>query len=186
MHRRQPLPRLWLMTDERQGDQLWNALRRLPRGAGIVFRHYGLPLAERRKLFDAVKRRARARGQSVLLAGPSRLARSWGAAGSHDPGRRPGLTSSSAHSVRELRAAEAAGARFVFVSPVFPTDSHPGARVLGQSGFARIARQARIPVIALGGVDASRARGLKALGAYGWAAINAWTKPARKGSGRSS
>ena len=30
MRRRQPLPRLWMMTDERQGDALWEALDRLP------------------------------------------------------------------------------------------------------------------------------------------------------------
>ena len=35
MKRRQPLPRVWLMTDERQGDGLWGALERLPRGAGM-------------------------------------------------------------------------------------------------------------------------------------------------------
>jgi thiamine-phosphate pyrophosphorylase len=38
------------MTDERLGDALWTALRRLPRGAGIVFRHYATPPAERRAL----------------------------------------------------------------------------------------------------------------------------------------
>ena len=54
MHRRQPLPRLWLMTDERQGDGLLAALARLPAGAGIVFRHYSLPEAARRALFDRV------------------------------------------------------------------------------------------------------------------------------------
>ena len=58
MNRRQPhpprlwhpkrLPRLWMMTDERQGDALWSALERLPRGAGVVFRHYSLPAAARR------------------------------------------------------------------------------------------------------------------------------------------
>src|SRR5439155_26981070 len=42
MHARHPLPRLWLMTDERQGDGLWAALERMPRGAGVVFRHYSL------------------------------------------------------------------------------------------------------------------------------------------------
>src|SRR5690348_8595128 len=59
MQRRQPLPRLWLMTDERQGDALWEALERLPRGAGIVFRHYGLSAGERRRLFEQVRKAAR-------------------------------------------------------------------------------------------------------------------------------
>jgi thiamine-phosphate pyrophosphorylase len=175
MHRRQPLPRLWLMTDERQGEDLWRALRRLPRGAGIVFRHYGLPAPVRRMLFERVKRYARPRGQLLLLAGPARLARAWGADGSHDSSRAPGLMSAPAHSLREIRAAEAAGARFVFLSPVFPTVSHPGGGSLGRIRFGLTSARARIPVIALGGINASRAKSLAALGAYGWAAIDAWS-----------
>ena len=174
MQRRHPLPRLWLMTDERQGEGLWAAIRRLPRGAGIVFRHYGLPSGERRVLFERVRREARRRHHLLLLAGPTRLARSWRADGSHDRIRRPGIRSAPAHDLRELRAAELAGAELVFVSPVFPTRSHPGARTLGRPRFGLIARQARIKVIALGGVDRRRAAGLARLGAYGWAGIDAW------------
>ncbi|MGZ8345439.1 MAG: thiamine phosphate synthase, partial [Allosphingosinicella sp.] len=68
MSRRQPLPRLWLMTDERQGEGLWEALERLPRGSGVVFRHHGLARAERRKLFDRVVRVAKRR-RLLVLAG---------------------------------------------------------------------------------------------------------------------
>jgi thiamine-phosphate pyrophosphorylase len=39
--------------------------------------------------------------------------------------------------------------------------------------FTWLARQTRLPVIALGGMNERRARGLE--GAYGWAAIDAWT-----------
>jgi thiamine-phosphate pyrophosphorylase len=155
MLRRQPLPRLWLMTDERQGERLWEALERLPKGSGVVFRHYGLARAERRKLFERVRRVARRRR---LLLLPS--------------GRGNGL-SASAHNLRELKAAERSGAALVFLSPAFPTRSHPGARALGPVRFGLIARQARIPVIALGGVDARNAPRLPHI--YGWAGIDAWT-----------
>jgi thiamine-phosphate pyrophosphorylase len=174
MQRRQPLPRLWLMTDERQGEGLWPALERLPRGAGIVFRHYRCPSAERRLLFERVKRAARRRHCLLLLAGSPALARVWGADGSHDSARRAGLTSAPAHNLAELRAAERAGASFVFLSPLFPTRSHPEGRILGRVRFGLIARQSRIPVIALGGVDGSRAKDVARLGAYGWAGIDAW------------
>jgi thiamine-phosphate pyrophosphorylase len=168
MKRRQSLPRLWLMTDERQGDGLWRALQRLPRGAGIVFRHYGLPRPERARLFEKVRRIARARGHTLLVAG-SPLA---GGDGTHGrPGR--GLRSASVHNLRELRAAERAGADFVFLSPAYPTRSHPGSKVLGAGRFALIAHQAKVPVIALGGMDASKARTLG--GAYGWAGIDGWS-----------
>ncbi|TFI59549.1 thiamine phosphate synthase [Sphingomonas parva] len=167
MPRRQPLPRLWLMTDERLGERLWAALERLPRGAGVVFRYYSTPPRERRTLFAEVRRVARRRGLMLIVAGPRRLAGD----GVHNRQGR-GLRTASAHDLRELRAAERAGAGLVFLSPVFPTRSHPGARPLGRARFGLIAGQARVPVVALGGVDARNARTLP--GAYGWAAIDAW------------
>jgi thiamine-phosphate pyrophosphorylase len=172
MQRRQPLPRLWLMTDERQ--ELGPALARLPRGSGIVFRHYRLPPAQRRLLFEQVRREARRRGHWLLLAGSPRLARSWGADGSHDSQLRPGLFSAPAHSLREMRAAERAGAGLVFLSPVFATRSHPGGRTLGRSRFGLLAQQRGATVIALGGVNGRSGRNLARLGAYGWAGIDAW------------
>lgn len=167
MPRRQPLPRLWLMTDERQGDGLWNALERLPKGSGVVFRHYGLAPEERRKLFERVRRVAKRRRLLLLVArgkGPR-------GDGAHGPGR-GGLRSASVHNLRELKVAERVGAVLVFLSPAFPTRSHPGARALGPVRFGLISRQARIPIIALGGVDERKARRLPHI--YGWAGIDAW------------
>ncbi len=175
MPTRQPLPRLWLMTDERQGEDLWAALRRLPRGAGVVFRHYGLAPGERRKLFDRVRKVARRRGLLLLLAGTDRQARAWGADGSHGAGRGSRPRTASAHDLPELRLAERSGAELVFLSPVFPTRSHLGARSLGPVRFALLARQSKLPVVALGGMSPARARRLKAASIYGWAAIDAWS-----------
>lgn len=167
MPRRQPLPRLWLMTDERQGHGLWEALERLPKGSGVVFRHYSLAPAERRKLFDRVRRVARRR-RLLLLAGGKGV-RGDGVHNGHGGGFR----SASAHDLRELKAAERSGARLVFLSPAFTTRSHPGARALGPVRFGLISSQARVPVIALGGVDAQKARRLPNI--YGWAGIDAWS-----------
>ena len=169
MSARQPLPRLWLMTDERLGDRLPAIVARLPAGTGIVFRHYRLPEAGRRALFDKVREAAPG---PVLLAGPAALAEAWGADGSH--GRHDGATTAPAHDLAEIRAAEAAGARLIFLSPVFPTRSHPGAPVLGPEGFTALASQSRLPVVALGGMNAGRATLLQ--GAYGWAGSDAWAQ----------
>ena len=160
-------PSLWLMTDERLGDGLWTALRRVPPGAGVVFRHYSLPPAERMKLWLTVRRRARARGLVVLNAG--RLLP--GADGAHG-GSRP--TSAPAHDRREALAALRAGAVLLFVSPVFATRSHPGARGIGPVAAGRIARGLGVPAVALGGMDARRWRQVRGWAA-GWAAIDAWT-----------
>ena len=51
-----------------------------------------------------------------------------------------------------------------------------GARALGRVRLGLLIRGLPVPVIALGGMDARRAGGLQALGVYGWAAIDAWTK----------
>jgi thiamine-phosphate pyrophosphorylase len=155
------------MTDERLGDRLLDAVGRLPDGAGIVFRHYSLAEAERRTLFDRVREAAPG---PVILAGPPELALAWRADGSH--GRHRGATTAPAHALAELREAEAAGASLIFLSPVFATRSHPDAPALGPDGFAALARETDLPVIALGGMNAARAEALS--GAHGWAGIDAW------------
>ncbi|HEY0085799.1 MAG TPA: thiamine phosphate synthase [Allosphingosinicella sp.] len=167
MHRRQPLPRLWLMTDERLGDRLIPAIERLPAGAGIVFRHYGLPPPQRRALWEQARSKARGRGLTLIVAGQVLP----GADGSHNR-LGAGLRTWSAHNLREIRAAERARADLIFLSPVFPTRSHPGASALGAGRFALLAHQTKVPVIALGGMDAEKARRLG--GAYGWAGVDAW------------
>jgi thiamine-phosphate pyrophosphorylase len=183
MPARQPVPNLWLMTDERQGEGLWTAIAALPRGSGIVFRHYHTDPATRRRLFDAVRRIARARRLMLVLAGSPRQAAAWRADGAH--GRRfvrtarPLLRTVPVHDRRELRAAARAGAERLFLSPAFPTRSHPGAPALGPVRFGLMAR-GHAGVIALGGMDARRARRLQALGSSGWAAIDSLTNQKRK------
>lgn len=175
MPRRHPLPHRWLMTDERLGDALLPIVGAMPRGSGIVFRHYATPLPERRALFAAVHRIARARRHVLLIAGRVLP----GADGVH--GRRArrgrGLATRPVHDRAELVAAERAGVDAVFVSPVFVTASHPGAPALGRVRFQQLIHGARVPVIALGGMTAARAQALK--GIAGWAAIDAWASEPR-------
>ena len=162
------------MTDERLGDALWVALKRLPRGSGVVFRHYETPAKERRALFRRVMRVARARGLLVVCAGEPAGA---GADGTHNR-RGPGLLTAAAHDRRDAAAALRRGAHLLFVSPVFGTRSHPGAEALGARGARRVAQGMPVVRIALGGMDS---RGFRELSGFdGWAAIDAWS---RKGSG---
>jgi thiamine-phosphate pyrophosphorylase len=184
-HRRSapPLPRLWLMTDERAGESLWIALRRLPRGAGVIFRHHATAPTERRRLFERVRAIARRRGLMLILAGRAEQAIGWRADGVH--GRARNATSprqirtAPVHDAHEIARATRIRADLLLLSPVFPTRSHIGARALGRWRFAELARRTPIPVVALGGMDAQRARRMAALGAYGWAAIDAFTAPGR-------
>lgn len=175
---RKKLPTIWLMTDERVADAaLLAAVAGLPKGrAGIVFRHYRTEGKARRVLFEAVRRVARRRRLVLLLAGDAQMAAAWRADGWHcrDTRRagRPMLHSMAAHDAREMTAARRGGADMVFVSPLFPTRSHPGAASLGRVRFTALARQADKPVMALGGVQPQHQRMLRGIGAHGWAAID--------------
>lgn len=185
MRRRHPshakeLPRRWLMTDERLGEGLWDAVAALPRGSGVVLRHYALTSTERRTLFVKLRRIAQRRGLTLVVAGQDRLAR----APRH--GRRRGALTAPVHSRREAIAAIRDGASLLFVSPVHATRSHPDARALGAVRLGLLIRGLGVPVIALGGTDERRWRALRPLGVYGWAGIDAWSagSPRNSGSGR--
>lgn len=160
------------MTDERLGDALWSTIERLPRGSGIVFRHYGLALDERRALFALVMAVARRRRLTVVVAGGERLGR--GQAGSHGRARRRtnGIMTWPAHDRREVIAGMRAGADLIFISPVLPTASHPGGRSLGWRRAAMLARLTNGRAIALGGLQRSDIGRVRRAGFFGWAAID--------------
>lgn len=169
------VPGLWLVSDRRNDAGLARALARLPRGsAGLVFRHYHLPAAERAARFRALARIAGARGLWTAWAGPAREARRHGADACYGPAAMlaggPALPRLiTAHALAEIGAARRARASAILLSPVFPTRSHPGAATLGPLRFRLLAARSPVPVIALGGMDARRAR---AFAPFGWAAID--------------
>lgn len=166
------LPRVWMLTDERQGEAMWDAIARLPKGAGVIVRYYSLPLRERL----GMAKRIRTQGRFVAFAGTETEARQAGAQAVYGTSRHRGTLPRlyPVHNRAEIRAAERAGAALLLLSPVFPTRSHPGAPALGPYRFARLAASTRTPVITLGGMTSPRFRRLQKLGAQGWAAIDAW------------
>ena len=172
-----PLPHIWLISDARNDLVLEAALKRLPRGSGLIYRHYHLSPAARRARFDWLARIARSSGHLVILAGSAKEARAWGADGAYGAARRLARGSKSirlaaVHSLRELALARRADA--VLLSPVYPTRSHPGGATLGSVRFLLLARRSRLPVIALGGMTRARARQLRA---PRWAAIDGLAAP---------
>jgi thiamine-phosphate pyrophosphorylase len=174
------LPTRFLMTDERMGDALWEALERLPRDAGIVFRHYHLVPAARRALFERVRLVARRRGLLLLLAGSERLARAWRADGVHGRSAhrlldRRLLRTAPAHDRAEWIAARRAGCDLIFISPFYATRSHPGAYALGRvRAGLMLAGEPQERAVALGGMTVRRARACRNTGFPRWAAIDAW------------
>ena len=165
MRARQTLPDLWLLSDERNDAALEEALRRLPRGSGFIYRHYHLAPGERAARWFELRRLARSRDHLVVLADSALRAREWGADGLYGAPRElyPAselLTLATVHSLREIGLANRARADAVLLSRVFSTRSHPGATTLGPARFRLLAAHAEMPVIALGGMTARTARRL--------------------------
>ncbi|MDE1895851.1 MAG: thiamine phosphate synthase [Rhodospirillales bacterium] len=161
--RRAGLPPLWFFTDEYRTPDPLPIIKRLPVGlCGVVFRHDSHP--DRARLACAVARICRARRLVLIIAGDARLAAALGAGlhlrgGTPAKGGKRGLRSASAHDAAQLAKARLAGVDLVFISPVFPTASHPGAHWLGVLGWLKLARQAgRAKPCGLGGITGQRVR----------------------------
>lgn len=127
---------------------------------------------------------AHAAGAKVLINGDLALAREVGADGVH-------LTSlqlaelterhsvawcaASCHTDEELQRAQRLGCDFAMLSPVLPTQSHPGAAHLGWERFSALAAGSSIPVYALGGLTRAEMSIAWQRGAHGIALLRqAW------------
>lgn len=115
-----------------------------------------------RELALRVVKLAHTRDAQVLLNGDVALAQEVGADGVQltaaqltELTGRPAVNwcAASCHGVEELHRAQALGCDFALLSPVLPTQSHPGAAHLGWQNFAAIVRGSSIPVYALGGLN---------------------------------
>ncbi len=172
---------LWLFTDARRLPDPLPAIAALPRGlCGVVFRHDGW--AGRAALARQVADLCRARGLALTVAGDQRLAHALGAGVHLRRGERPpkglkrgGWVTASAHSASEVRAARAHTA-LVFLSPVWPTPSHPAAAGLGVLRWSRLAVRAG-GALALGGVSGRTVGRLPRALASGIGAIAAVVPP---------
>ncbi len=173
-----PLPPLILVTDPDRTPDPVALAERLPPGSGVIFRGFGRKGAGKtaRQLAAVARRRG-----LVLLIGADAL-RAPGA-GVHLPERmahraaalrraRPGvLVTVAAHSLPALIRARRAGADAALLSTVFKSRSPSAGRPLGPVRFAALARQAGLPVYALGGVKTKNAPRLKGSGAAGLAMV---------------
>jgi len=173
------LPPLVLFCDDERLPEPLAAIGALPRGAMVVVR--ARDDTRRATLAAAACGIARGRALTILIAGDNALAKSL-RCGLHLPeahaGEIPHWRAASplpitvaAHSLRAVIRGFHFGADAAFLSPVFATQSHPGAPPLGAIRAALIARATALPVYALGGIDAQTV--LRLSGFAGLAAIGA-------------
>jgi thiamine-phosphate diphosphorylase len=84
------------------------------------------------------------------------------------------LVGVSATDIGQAIAAERAGARYIGAGPIWATPSKPDADPpIGLDGLAGIANAVSIPVVAIGGIDATNAGACIGAGAAGVAVIRA-------------
>jgi thiamine-phosphate pyrophosphorylase len=165
---------LVLMTDDERLADPVAAARRLPKGSIVIVR--ARDAARRHALADSLSTETHG---LILLASddpvladclhglhlPEKRARE----AAHWRALRPHwVITVAAHSGSGLRIAHADAA---LLSPIFPTKSHPKAQPLTAPRARLMARNALLPVLALGGVTARNAPLLK--GFAGFAAIGA-------------
>ena len=80
----------------------------------------------------------------------------------------------SVHSVSEAVEAERDGADYIVLGPIYETPSKQMyGPPLGLAALEQTVKAVRVPVVAIGGVTARRARDLRAAGAFGVAVITA-------------
>ena len=157
MQRRQSrIPRQWLITDERLGDRLLPAIRRLPPGSGVLLRHHDLPKRKRQRLKRTIRRLGRVRNLMLVDEAEGAAVR--------------------VHNSREIARAHLQGASVLLLSPVYPTRSHPDWQPLPRMCAAALLRLTKRPVLALGGMNSRRFGQVKGLGFHGWAGIDAWIR----------
>ena len=82
------------------------------------------------------------------------------------------LAAASCHNKQEIEKACTLGVRFIVVSPVKRTQSHPDSQPLGWENFAALCETATVPVFALGGMALNDEATAIKHGAQGIAAIS--------------
>jgi thiamine-phosphate pyrophosphorylase len=181
-----PDPPLLLVTDRRQtrlpleevveracaGGCRWVSLREkdLPADAQVALARSLMPIARRY-------------GARLTLHGDAALARAAGLDGVHLSAHGDAaaaramlgphtLVGISIHGAVEAAALDPAVVDYAVAGPAFPTASKPGyGPALGPDGLAAICRASKVPVVAIGGVDADNVAAVVAAGAAGVAVM---------------
>ena len=183
-----PDPPLLVITDRRQARQPLETVAEAAFVGGcrwLSLREKDLDAEARRALLRRLVILGRRFGATVAVHEDVEAAVAADAAAVHLPSnaippdarRRLGaaaLIGCSAHDQSELATAAAAGADYATLSPIFPSASKPGyGPPLGLARLACMIKATRLPVIALGGVDATNAAACLRAGAAGVAVMGA-------------
>lgn len=173
----------YYVTDRRQGDVLASAEGAVRRGVDMIqVREKDLAARELLNLVLRVRDIAAGTKTRVLVNDRLDIALAANIDGLHLPANglpaarvRPFVKALgvSTHSLDEALAAEKAGADFIVFGPIF---NSPGKRPFGLEPLRAVAAAIRIPVLAIGGVNAGNIQQVMDAGAAGVAGIRLFQK----------
>jgi thiamine-phosphate pyrophosphorylase len=181
-----PDPPLLLVTDRRQARLPLADVVAAALAAGcrwVSLREKDLSEDDQMALAGTLLRLTRRHSARLSLHGEAELAKACGVDGVHLPaGSDPGaarkllgqgrLIGVSIHSVTEADALDPAAIDYAIAGPAFETPSKPGyGPEIGRKGLAEIAAAARVPILAIGGLNATRAAEVLAAGPVGIAVM---------------
>jgi thiamine-phosphate pyrophosphorylase len=181
-----PVPPLLLVTDRRQARRPIVEVVAQALTAGcrwVSVREKDLDEDEQIAIVRMILPVARRHGARVTLHGEAGLAAASGADGVHLPaGSDPvaarralgtgKLIGASIHTATEAETLDPEMLDYALAGPAFETPSKPGyGPEIGRIGLAEIARASRVPILAIGGLNAGRAAEVMAAGPIGIAVM---------------
>ena len=193
---RLPDPPLLLVTDRRQARQPLAAVVAAALAAGcrwVSVREKDLTEEEQIGLVQVLRPIAKKHGAMLSLHGDADLAKTAGVDGVHLPsGSDPAaaraalgadkLIGVSIHTATEAEAIAPGTADYAIAGPAYETASKPGyGPEIGRKGLADLARASRVPLIAIGGLNATRAAEVLAAGVVGIAVMGSIMRAADPG-----
>jgi thiamine-phosphate pyrophosphorylase len=149
----------------------------------VSLREKDLPADEQLSLARMLLPVVRRSGGRLVLHGDARLAERAGVDGVHLPAGSDAvaarallghqcLIGMSIHTVNEAEALDPAAVDYVLAGPAFETPSKPGyGPGIGRNGLGEITRGARVPLLAIGGINTLRVAEIIAAGCAGVAVM---------------
>ena len=173
---------LVFMSDPRRVPDILAAARILPKGATLIYRHFG----DKNKVetAKALRQTTFAQNLQFLIGQDAELAVLVGADGVHLPERESArgaglrqqypnwLITGAAHSYGAIKICADNKVDAVILSPVFASDSKSAGKPIGVSTFTDMVAKASVPIIALGGISSETALALLGSGAAGLAGVS--------------
>jgi thiamine-phosphate pyrophosphorylase len=191
-----PAPPLLLVTDRHQARLPLVEVVAAALAAGcrwVSLREKDLSADDQIALARTLLPSVRRHGARLTVHGDAALAKACGADGVHlsagsDPARSRAVLGAgkligvSIHTVTEAEAINPDAVDYAIAGPAFETASKPGyGPEIGRKGLAEIARAARVPVLAIGGINAARVAEVLAAGPVGVAVMGGVMRTADPG-----